>query len=103
MNTTPDGELFGSGDPEQNQDITMYIESAELSERHADIKYEDADGQLFDEGADCEDNDKEGNYILRDCDSETGTWVRVKCAFDEHHYPLLVNLNEQDKREFKVD
>ena len=26
MNTTPDGEVFGSGDPEKNQDITMYIE-----------------------------------------------------------------------------
>ena len=39
MNTTPDGEVFGSGDPEENQDITMYIESANLSERHADIKF----------------------------------------------------------------
>jgi hypothetical protein len=39
INTTPDGEIFGSGDPEINQDITMYIESAELSERHADIKF----------------------------------------------------------------
>jgi hypothetical protein len=26
INVTPDGEVFGSGDPEQNQDITMYIE-----------------------------------------------------------------------------
>ena len=39
INTTPDGEVFGSGDPEENQDITMYIESADLSERHADIKF----------------------------------------------------------------
>ena len=39
INTTPDGEVFGSGDPEENQDITMYIESANLSERHADIKF----------------------------------------------------------------
>ena len=39
MNKTPDGEVFGCGDPEANQDITMYIESAGLSERHADIKF----------------------------------------------------------------
>jgi hypothetical protein len=60
INTTPDGELFGSGDPEQI-DLTMYIESAELSERHAEIKFVE--------------NSK---YILRDCGSETGTWVRVR-------------------------
>lgn len=35
MNTTPDGELFGAGDPEENEDITMYIELAGLAERHA--------------------------------------------------------------------
>ena len=39
INKTPDGEVFGCGDPETNQDITMYIESAGLSERHADIKF----------------------------------------------------------------
>jgi len=61
INTTPDGELFGSGDPEKIAEITMYIESAELSERHAEIKFVD-----------------ESRYILRDCGSETGTWVRVR-------------------------
>lgn len=40
INTTPEGEVFGSGDPEQNEDITMYIESADLSLRHASIKYQ---------------------------------------------------------------
>lgn len=49
INTTPDGELFGSGDPEKI-DLTMYIESADLSEKHAEIKFID--------------NFK---YILRDC------------------------------------
>ena len=39
INTTPDGEVFGSGDPEINQDITMYIESSDLSERHSEIKF----------------------------------------------------------------
>lgn len=38
----------------------MYIESANLSERHAEIKFVD----------NCK-------YLLRDCDSETGTWIRV--------------------------
>ena len=60
INTTPDGELFGSGDPDKI-DLTMYIESADLSEKHAEIKFVD----------NCK-------YVLRDCGSESGTWVRVK-------------------------
>lgn len=60
INTTPDGELFGSGDPEKI-DLTMYIESADLSEKHAEIKFID----------NCK-------YILKDCGSDSGTWVRVK-------------------------
>lgn len=59
INTTPDGELFGSGDPDE-LDLTMYIESANLSERHAEIKFIE----------NCK-------YLLRDCNSETGTWIRV--------------------------
>ena len=60
INTTPDGELFGSGDPEKI-DLTMYIESAELSERHVEIKFVD----------NCK-------YLLKDCGSESGTWVRIR-------------------------
>lgn len=82
INVTPDGEVFGSGDPEQNQDITMYIESAGLSLRHASIVYTDANGQPFD----CEENSEgfidldefHGHYMLRDCGSETGTWVSIR-------------------------
>jgi len=59
INTTPDGELFGSGNPEE-LDLTMYIECANLSEKHAEIK--------FTEGC---------KYLLHDCNSETGTWIRV--------------------------
>lgn len=59
INTTEDGELFGSGDPEKI-DLTMYIESAELSEKHAEIKLID--------------NFK---YILRDCRSKSGTWTKI--------------------------
>ena len=39
----------------------MYIESAELAEKHAEIKFID----------NCK-------YVLKDCGSENGTWVRVK-------------------------
>lgn len=59
LNTTPDGELFGGGDPDELE-LTMYIESANLSDRHAEIKFVN--------------NSK---YILKDCGSETGTWVRI--------------------------
>jgi hypothetical protein len=59
INTTPDGELFGSGDPDE-LDLTMYIENAHLSEIHAEIKFTDK----------CK-------YLLKDCNSETGTWTRI--------------------------
>jgi pSer/pThr/pTyr-binding forkhead associated (FHA) protein len=38
----------------------MYIESANLSDKHAEIKFVN--------------NSK---YMLKDCESETGTWVRI--------------------------
>jgi hypothetical protein len=38
----------------------MYIESANLSPKHAEIKFVD----------NCK-------YHLKDCNSETGTWVRI--------------------------
>lgn len=59
INTTEDGESFGSGDPDA-LDLTMYIETAGLSDRHAEIKFVE--------------NSK---YVLRDCDSESGTWLRI--------------------------
>ena len=39
----------------------MYIESADLSERHAEIKFVD----------NCK-------YLLRDCGSDSGTWIRIR-------------------------
>ena len=38
----------------------MYIESANLSDIHAEVKFVD----------NC-------RYVLQDCDSETGTWIRI--------------------------
>lgn len=57
MNTTPDGESFGSGDPDR---LTMYIEGGDLDEEHAEIKFE---------------NDYQ--YVLRDTHSSSGTWVKI--------------------------
>lgn len=57
MNTTPDGESFGSGDPDK---LTMYIEGGDLDEEHAEIKFE----------SDCQ-------YVLRDTNSTSGTWLKV--------------------------
>jgi len=45
INMTEGGELFGSADPEQNEEVTMYIENAGLSPFHASIRLTDADGQ----------------------------------------------------------
>jgi len=41
INMSIGGELFGSADPEENQNITMYIENAGLSPFHASIQYTD--------------------------------------------------------------
>lgn len=54
----------------------MYIESAQLSERHVEIKFVD----------NCK-------YLLRDCGSENGTWVRIK---------ELDLYNESRNRVYKV-
>jgi hypothetical protein len=37
INMTAGGELFGSADPEENENVTMYIENAGLSPFHASI------------------------------------------------------------------
>ena len=80
INMTPEGEVFGSGDPDKNEDITMYIEKAGLSHRHASILYSDKDGQSYFEDENGEIDEYNGRYILRDCDSQSGTWVRVPKA-----------------------
>ena len=80
INMTPDGEVFGSGDPEINEDITMYIEEANLSLRHASILYSDKNGQTFMEDESGEIDEYNGRYILKDCGSDLGTWVRIPKA-----------------------
>lgn len=60
VNRTPQGELFGSD--KGSKDITMYIENANLSPKHTEIKF----------------NDQTYQYFLRDFGSVDGTWVRIR-------------------------
>eukprot|EP00747_Dinoflagellata_sp_TGD_P222617 gnl/TRDRNA2_/TRDRNA2_94323_c0_seq2.p1 gnl/TRDRNA2_/TRDRNA2_94323_c0~~gnl/TRDRNA2_/TRDRNA2_94323_c0_seq2.p1 ORF type:complete len:638 (+),score=123.55 gnl/TRDRNA2_/TRDRNA2_94323_c0_seq2:57-1970(+) len=60
VNRTPQGELFGSD--KGSKEITMYIENANLSPKHTEIKF----------------NDQTYQYFLRDFASEKGTWVRIR-------------------------
>eukprot|EP00928_Gymnodinium_smaydae_P039846 TRINITY_DN27132_c0_g1_i1.p1 TRINITY_DN27132_c0_g1~~TRINITY_DN27132_c0_g1_i1.p1 ORF type:complete len:704 (-),score=148.67 TRINITY_DN27132_c0_g1_i1:110-2074(-) len=60
VNRTPQGELFGSD--KGSKEITMYIENANLSPKHAEIKF----------------NDQTYQYFLRDFASSDGTWVRIR-------------------------
>jgi len=60
VNRTPQGELFGSD--KSSKDITMYIENAQLSPKHTEIKF----------------NDQTYQYFLRDFASTDGTWVRIR-------------------------
>lgn len=60
VNRTPQGELFGSD--KGSKDITMYIENANLSPKHTEIKF----------------NDQTYQYFLRDFASTDGTWVRIR-------------------------
>ena len=48
----------------------MYIESADLSEKHAEIKYDDATSR----------------FILKDCGSDNGTWVRINRDYDLYNH-----------------
>lgn len=88
INTTPDGESFGSGDVDE-LDLTMYIESASLSEKHAEIKFVE----------NCK-------YILRDSGSETGTWIRVgrpgESITDQFSHGAIDLYQETRMRMYKV-
>lgn len=55
-----EGETFGCGDPNKHP-VTIYIERAGLSDLHSQIIY---------------DRDSD-TYLLRDLNSDTGTWIKV--------------------------
>lgn len=73
----------------------MYIESAELSFRHASIKYTDL-SYLYgvDEG--------QGVYTLSDCSSDTGTWVKLKQTYTELQNGKLLELHSALSQQFWV-
>ncbi|CEM25870.1 unnamed protein product [Vitrella brassicaformis CCMP3155] len=60
VNRTPQGEVFGSD--RSSNEITMYIENANLSLKHAEIKYVE----------------RNQNYFLKDAQSDDGTFVKVQ-------------------------
>jgi len=60
VNRTPQGELFGSD--KGSKDVTMYVENANLSPKHAEIKF----------------NSQTYQYFLRDSGSADGTWARIR-------------------------
>ena len=82
----------------------MYIESAELSERHAQIRYVDRSGGVFEPSdSDCLiDPKNEGRYALSDCNSETGTWIRLRYVYTKNEYDKLIDLHDSLDKEFKV-
>jgi pSer/pThr/pTyr-binding forkhead associated (FHA) protein len=75
INLTQIGETIGR-DPLQN--LTLCIDEPSLSPKHAEIKYNPIDKK----------------YILKDCDSETGTWSKLRSEF-----PILIHNNMK----FKID
>ena len=64
----------------------MYIESADLSECHAIIRYVNRNGQVFEplDSNDAIDSKNEGRYALNDCNSETGTWIRLRYVYTQN-------------------
>jgi len=60
VNRTPQGELFGSD--KGSKEVTMYIENASLSPKHAEIKF----------------NSQTYQYFLCDAGSAEGTWLRIR-------------------------
>eukprot|EP00927_Polykrikos_kofoidii_P016775 TRINITY_DN1760_c0_g1_i1.p1 TRINITY_DN1760_c0_g1~~TRINITY_DN1760_c0_g1_i1.p1 ORF type:complete len:714 (-),score=140.90 TRINITY_DN1760_c0_g1_i1:139-2280(-) len=82
INRSASGELFGSdGDC---KDITMYIENAGVSPKHAEIRWEENTSpcvELETPRAEEEDTDLYSRalaYSLRDSESIDGTWVRLR-------------------------
>ena len=75
----------------------MYIEAAELSERHADIKFQSTILLEHQESNSSEaemEFAKKGQYFLKDCNSESGTWTRIPNSFSVQQNELLINLHE---------
>lgn len=84
INMTEGGEVFGSADPEENQQITMYIENADLSAFHASIQYINMQGKPISADFEDENPNELRHYMLTDHGSKSGTWLSIKSSFSEH-------------------
>ena len=86
----------------------MYIESAQLSERHADIKFVPSFAPSMPSfmswassgsdvgGADAANDamyERHGSYVLKDLQSETCTWVRIPGSYSRQQNSKLLNLH----------
>ena len=82
----------------------MYIEAAELSERHADIKFQCPLQIQSQNSLEYElEFARRGHYMLKDCNSQSGTWIRIPNSFAKEQNDKLINLHESLDRTFKVD
>lgn len=95
----------------------MYIESADLSERHADIKFHPSYVQSMPSFASFASSladidaatgvetiyHRHGSYVLKDLNSQGGTWVRIPSSFSREQNTKLLNLHKcLDAVTFKV-
>ena len=82
----------------------MYIEAAELSERHADIKFQ-CPLQIQSQNSLEYETEfaRKGQYVLKDCNSQSGTWTKIPNSFASEQNSMLINLHESLDRIFKVD
>lgn len=82
----------------------MYIEAAELSERHADIKFQ-CPLQIQSQNSLEYETEfaRKGQYVLKDCNSQSGTWTKIPNSFASEQNGMLINLHESLDRIFKVD
>jgi len=58
----------------------MYIESANLSDKHAEIKFTD----------NC-------RYMIHDCNSETGSWIRIGHPGDSKEGSSGIDLYQENR------
>jgi hypothetical protein len=100
INQIEDGEVFGSADPSQHQQITMYIENAGLSPFHASIKYLDSKGKFYFSSEKA--SSETGFYMLKDEGSQTGTWSSVKQSYASQQNWMLTSLNDSAHKVFWV-
>jgi hypothetical protein len=61
-------------------------------------------GKVFEpsDSNDTIDPQNEGRYALNDCNSDSGTWIRLRYVYTRNEYKKLVDLHDSLDKEFKV-